>query len=228
MNKLKIGKLSLYVAAGGISPHRTLPITIDVGTNNEQFLNDPLYLGLRKPRLTGEEYFSIIDEFMAAVTHRWPNVLIQFEDFNFDSALPILKKYRNQHLCFNDDIQGTGTVTVAGLLCCMRAQKRSMSDLCHQRIVCLGAGSAGLGVVQSIANAMQEFGLSDEEAKHQFYLIDHHGLIGIERRKLSNLQRSFARDDLDDGLSLLDVIKAVSFLHFFYIFFYNFFNILNH
>ena len=160
---------------------------------------------------------------MSAVTHRWPNVLIQFEDFNFESALPILKKYRNQHLCFNDDIQGTGTVTTAGILCCLRAKKKEIKQLGEERIVCLGAGSAGLGVVQSIANTMQEIGLSEDDAKRRFYLIDKDGLLGIERRKLSHLQRSFARDDLPDGLSLLDVVKSVRPLPIPFLLFINFY-----
>ena len=107
---IPIGKLALYVAAGGINPGRVLPVMLDVGTNNEKLLNDPLYLGIKKKRLTGQEYFDVVDEFMEAITTRWPNVLIQFEDFTSDKAEVVLKKYRNKYLSFNDDIQGTGSV----------------------------------------------------------------------------------------------------------------------
>ena len=107
---IPIGKLSLYVAAGGINPGRVLPVMLDVGTDNEKLLHDPLYLGIKKKRLTGQEYFDVLDEFMLAVTTRWPKVLIQFEDFTSDKAEIVLKKYRNRCLSFNDDIQGTGSV----------------------------------------------------------------------------------------------------------------------
>lgn len=105
---IPIGKLSLYCAAGGIPPHRVLPVVLDVGTDNKQLLNDEFYLGVQKPRMRGKEYFHLVDEFMGAVRYRWPNVLVQFEDFDSSVAQPLLDKYRDRHLCFNDDIQGEG------------------------------------------------------------------------------------------------------------------------
>lgn len=146
---------------------------------------------------------------MQALTTRWPNVLVQFEDFNTSTAEPLLRKYRDKMLCFNDDIQGTGTVTTAGLLCCLKAMKLPFHAICNQKIVCLGAGSAGLGVLSSIVDAMKEEGLSEEEAKSRFYVLDADGLLGVERRSLTHLQRSFARSDLPDGINLVDTIKAV-------------------
>merc|ERR1712137_968044 len=206
---IPIGKLCLYVAAGGIHPQKVLPITIDVGTDNEDIRNDPLYLGSNMPRITGPRYFEFLDEVMQALTSRWPNVLVQFEDFNTSSAEPLLRKYRYNTLCFNDDIQGTGTVTTAGLLCCLKAMRLPYEAICEQKVICLGAGSAGLGVISSIVDAMMEEGLSEEEAKSRFYVLDKDGLLGVERRSLTRLQRSFARADLPDGASLLETIKAV-------------------
>lgn len=214
----------MYVAAGGIHPQKVLPITIDVGTDNEQIRGDPLYLGLNMPRMKGPPYFEFVDEIIQALTTRWPKVLIQFEDFNTFTAEPLLRKYREKVLCFNDDIQGTGTVTTAGLLCCLKAMKLPYSAICNQRIVCLGAGSAGLGVLGSIVDAMREEGLSEEEAKARFYVLDKDGLLGVERRSLTHLQRSFARSDLPDGLNLVETIKAVNihFLFYFFNFLFNF------
>ncbi len=117
----------MYVAAGGINPGRVLPCMIDVGTNNETLLSDPFYLGINRKRLTGEEYYNIVEEFMVAVTNRWPNVLIQFEDFTPDKAPVVLEKYKERYLTFNDDIQGTGSVIVSGILNSLRASKQSFS-----------------------------------------------------------------------------------------------------
>jgi len=161
----QIGKLSLYVAAGGIHPARVLPVTLDVGTNNEQLLNDDLYLGRQHRRVTGEEYYNLVDEFVNAVKLRWPNCLIQFEDFSNDNALTLLEKYRDKHLCFNDDIQGTGAVALAGILTALRIQGKPAKEIRNQRIVCLGGGSAGLGVINSLIDGMVEEGLSREARK---------------------------------------------------------------
>jgi malic enzyme len=122
---IPIGKLALYVAAGGINPGRVLPCMIDVGTNNQNLLADPFYLGITQKRITGDEYYKIVDEFMMAVTNRWPNVLVQFEDFTPDKAPAILEKYKDKYLTFNDDIQGTGSVIVSGVLNALRASGRS-------------------------------------------------------------------------------------------------------
>jgi len=195
------------VAAGGIFPERVLPITLDVGTDNQSLLNDPFYLGVNQLRLKGEEYFSFVDEFMEAVSNRWPHVLVQFEDFNNSSALPILKKYRNKHLCFNDDIQGTGAVALSGVLASLRAAGLPQEKIRDQRIVCLGAGSAGLGVCNGIVWAMVENGLTPDQAMNQFWLVDKDGLLGQTRGNLSKAQYPFARKDQPNGLSLFDVVK---------------------
>lgn len=172
---IPIGKLSLYCAAGGIAPHRVLPVVLDVGTENESLLNDPFYLGVPKRRLRGQDYHFLVDEFMDAVRFRWPNVLVQFEDFSSDVAQNLLDKYRENHLCFNDDIQGTGATTLAGLLSALRAKGESVNTLGDQRIVIAGAGSAGIGIAQVLKEAMIEQGRSEEEAKKAFFVIDQFG-----------------------------------------------------
>jgi malate dehydrogenase (oxaloacetate-decarboxylating)(NADP+) len=184
-------------------------VTIDVGTDNESLLADKFYLGNRLHRLKGEEYYQIIDEFLHAVYIRWPNVLVQFEDFNNEHALPLLEKYRNKYLCFNDDIQGTGAVALAGVICALRAQNLPPAALTEQRIVCLGAGSAGLGVCSSLVMGMEQEGLSQVSAHKQFWLVDRDGLVGRGRTSLTHAQMPFARDDLPNGMSLVDVIAKV-------------------
>ena len=204
---IPIGKLSLYCAAGGIAPHRVLPVVLDVGTDNEELLNDPFYIGVPKRRLKGKEYYHLVDEFMQAVRHRWPNVLVQFEDFSSDKAQNLLDKYREDHLCFNDDIQGTGATTLAGVLGALRAKGADVNSLGDQRIVVAGAGSAGIGVAQVLMQAMMEQGRTEEEAKNAFYIVDQDGLLGKDRiDQMSREQAVFARDE-DGGLSLLDVVK---------------------
>jgi len=146
---IPIGKLALYCAAGGIAPHRVMPVMLDVGTNNPVLIADPEYLGTREPRLEGEEYHDMVDEFMHAVFSRWPDVVVQFEDFESSKASALLEKYRHKYRVFNDDIQGTGCVTLAGLLSAAHNAGGSINDL---RIVCAGAGSAGLGVCSQIVD----------------------------------------------------------------------------
>jgi len=204
---IPIGKLSLYCAAGGIAPHRVLPVVLDVGTDNEELLNNPFYIGTQKKRLQGPAYYHLVDEFMQAVRHRWPKVLVQFEDFSSDKAQKLLNKYRHSQLCFNDDIQGTGATTLAGVFGALRAKGESVDALGDQRIVIAGAGSAGIGVAQVLMEAMKEQGRTEEEAKNTFFVVDQDGLLGKERaNELSAEQKLFVRDT-DGGLSLLDVIK---------------------
>mmetsp|Transcript_42799 Transcript_42799/g.103532 ORF Transcript_42799/g.103532 Transcript_42799/m.103532 type:complete len:645 (+) Transcript_42799:153-2087(+) len=204
---IPIGKLSLYCAAGGIAPHRVLPIVLDVGTDNQELLEDEFYLGAQKPRLRGPEYYHMVDEFMEAVRYRWPNVLVQFEDFDSSVAQRLLDKYRNDHLCFNDDIQGTGATTLAGLLGAIRAKGEEVTSLGDQRILIVGAGSAGIGIAQVLYGAMLEQGYTEEQAKNAFFICDQQGLIGQERiDELTPETRPFARAE-DNDMSMLDVAK---------------------
>lgn len=204
---IPIGKLSLYCAAGGIAPHRVLPVVIDAGTDNEELLKDDFYLGVQKKRLKGAEYYQLVDEFMQAVRHRWPNVLVQFEDFSSDKAQVLLNHYRHDHLCFNDDIQGTGATTLAGALGALRARGDNVHDLGKQRIVIAGAGSAGIGVAQVLMQAMIEQGRTPQEARDCFYVVDASGLLGVgDHDKLSREQRDFMRKE-DGGMPLDQVVK---------------------
>jgi malate dehydrogenase (oxaloacetate-decarboxylating)(NADP+) len=172
---IPVGKLSLYCAAGGIAPHRVLPVVLDVGTDNEELLNDDLYLGVQKRRLRGPEYYQLVDEFMSAVRYRWPKVLVQFEDFDSSVAQRLLDKYRHTHLCFNDDIQGTGATTLAGLLGALRAKGEDVNSLGDQRILIAGAGSAGIGIGQVLYQAMLEQGYSEQQARDAFFVVDQNG-----------------------------------------------------
>jgi malate dehydrogenase (oxaloacetate-decarboxylating)(NADP+) len=157
-------------------------------------------------RLKGKEYFQLIDEFMDAVRFRWPKVLVQFEDFNSSVAQKLLDKYRDKHLCFNDDIQGTGATALAGLLCALRAKGEAVTALGDQKILIVGAGSAGIGIAQLLKQAMHEQGKTEEEAKDKFFVVDQHGLLGLARAsELNPEQLKFARPN-DDRLSLVDVI----------------------
>eukprot|EP01111_Echinosteliopsis_oligospora_P010829 TRINITY_DN3431_c0_g1_i1.p1 TRINITY_DN3431_c0_g1~~TRINITY_DN3431_c0_g1_i1.p1 ORF type:complete len:585 (-),score=176.26 TRINITY_DN3431_c0_g1_i1:9-1763(-) len=209
---IPIGKLALYTAAGGIHPGRCLPVMIDSGTNNPQLLADPLYLGLQQKRITGDEYFALLDEFMHAITSRWPKVLIQFEDFETQNALPLLQKYRSNYLCFNDDIQGTGAVALAGVMSALRVQgKDPVKEIGNQRIVCVGGGSAGLGVIHGIMMGMRQAGVPEDKARKCFWVVDKDGLLGRMRENVSESQFQFLRmeDEYSDKLQLLDVIKRV-------------------
>lgn len=204
---IPVGKLSLYVAAGGVDPRRTLPVMLDCGTDNEALRNDPTYLGMTHRRLKGDEYFSLVHEFVMSVFQRWPNALLQFEDFSTVNAQAILDAYKGIKLCFNDDIQGTGAVTLAGLLGALRAQK-SGQQLRDQKIFVVGAGSAGIGVATSICQGMQHQGLTEEEANSRIWVFDDKGLIGSNRSEdsLSPQQRPFRRQDEEGDLSLQEAI----------------------
>lgn len=178
---IAIGKLSLYTACGGISPAYTLPVVLDAGTNNQQLLNDPLYMAWRHPRITGEQYDEFVDAFIQAVKRRWPNVLLQFEDFAQKNAAPLLNRYRSELCCFNDDIQGTAAVTLGYLLAASRAAGKRLRD---QKVVFLGAGSAGCGIAEQIVAEMRTEGLSEDEARRRVLMVDRFGLL---TDKLANL-----------------------------------------
>jgi malate dehydrogenase (oxaloacetate-decarboxylating)(NADP+) len=152
-------------------------VVLDVGTDNEELLQDEFYLGQQKHRTRGAEYYHMVDEFMEAVRYRWPNVLVQFEDFDSSVAQPLLDKYRHKHLCFNDDIQGTGATVLAGLLSAIRAKGDDVNSLGEQRIAIAGAGSAGIGIAQVLKQAMIEQGCSEEKAANAFYVVDQHGYV---------------------------------------------------
>lgn len=206
---IPIGKLALYCAAGGIAPHRVLPIMFDAGTNNTELLESDTYLGLQHERLEGDEYYEMLDEFMAAVYNRYPNVFLQFEDFSSDKAMNILNRYRDKYLCFNDDVQGTGAISVAGMMSALRLQGKSMETLKDQRILIAGAGSAGIGVATALADAMVMQGLTQEEACNNFYVCDINGILSSDNKDLVGEQLPFARSDSAAGLSLLDAMKQV-------------------
>ncbi|ENK2022715.1 NAD-dependent malic enzyme [Vibrio alginolyticus] len=209
---IPIGKLSLYTACGGISPAYTLPIVLDVGTNNPQRLADPMYMGWRHPRITGAEYDAFVEEFIQAVQRRWPDALIQFEDFAQKNAMPLLERYKDRVCCFNDDIQGTAAVTVGSLLA---ACKAAGTQLSKQRITFLGAGSAGCGIAEAIIAQMVSEGISDEQARSQVYMVDRWGLLQEGMPNLLDFQQRLVQkhtntkewENEGNGFSLLDVMR---------------------
>jgi malate dehydrogenase (oxaloacetate-decarboxylating) len=210
---IPIGKLSLYTLIGGIDPARTLPIVLDVGTDNAQCLEDPQYLGWRHRRIGDEEYYAFIDEFVAAVREEMPDVLLQWEDFATTHALPILDTYREKMLTFNDDIQGTAAVALGAL---QGAAKVAGRPLAEQQVVMLGAGSAGIGVLDMVRREMQAQGLSEAEATARIWVVDIEGLLTEDRTDLSEGQRRFAQSadrTADWGVSgraqLADVVHHV-------------------
>ncbi|WP_148253262.1 NAD-dependent malic enzyme [Aidingimonas lacisalsi] len=205
---IPIGKLSLYTACGGISPAYTLPIMLDVGTNNQALLDDPMYMGWRHERVSQDEYDAFLAEFIAAVKRRWPHVLLQFEDFAQGNAMPLLERYRDELCCFNDDIQGTAAVCVGTLLAACKAKGEKVSD---QRIAFVGAGSAGCGIAEQIVVAMQEEGLSEVQARARIFMVDRHGLLTRDMAGLYDFQARLAHDPASlDGWGdrgLLDVVQ---------------------
>ena len=183
---IPIGKLSLYTLIGGITPARTLPIVLDVGTDNAELLDDPQYLGWRQRRIGDEDYYAFIDEFVAAVMEELPDVLLQWEDFATVHALPILQRYRDKLLTFNDDIQGTAAVTVGALHGAAKVAGRPLSQ---QQVVMLGAGSAGIGVLDMIQREMMSEGLSERDAAARIWVVDIVGLLTDDRTDLTPEQR---------------------------------------
>ena len=187
---IPIGKLSLYTACGGISPAYTMPIMLDVGTNNEKLLNDPMYMGSRHKRISQAEYDEFIDLFINAVKRRWPQAMVQFEDFAQPNAMPILKKYQDEICCFNDDIQGTASVTVGTLLAACRTKG---TRLCDQKVVFVGAGSAGCGIAEQIICQMVAEGLSEQQARAQIFMIDRYGLLTANTPDMRDFQAALAQ-----------------------------------
>ncbi|MCF2452429.1 NAD-dependent malic enzyme [Klebsiella pneumoniae] len=211
---IPIGKLSLYTTCGGISPAYTLPIVLDVGTNNQQLLDDPLYMGWRHPRITDDEYYQFVDDVIQAIKARWPDVLLQFEDFAQKNAMPLLNRYRNEICSFNDDIQGTAAVTVGTLIA---ASRGAGSQLSEQKIVFLGAGSAGCGIAEQIIAQIVREGLSEEEARQRVFMVDRFGLLtdgmpnllAFQNKLVQKREQLQSWDTTSEALSLLDVVRNV-------------------
>ncbi|GEK15129.1 NAD-dependent malic enzyme [Aliivibrio fischeri] len=209
---IPIGKLALYTACGGISPAHTLPIVLDVGTNNPQRLADPMYMGWRHPRVTGDEYADFVEDFIQAVQRRWPEALVQFEDFAQKNAMPLLERYKNRICCFNDDIQGTAAVTVGSLLAACKAAGSSLSE---QRVTFLGAGSAGCGIAEAIIAQMVSEGISDAQARSQVYMVDRWGLLQEGMPNLLDFQQRLVQKaentkdwvSEEPNFSLVDVMR---------------------
>lgn len=190
---IPIGKLSLYTGCAGIAPNKTLPIILDVGTDNEQLLNDPLYIGWRHKRIRGAEYDEFIDKFVTAVKKRFPKVLLQWEDFAQPNALKLLNRYKNELCTFNDDIQGTASIVVGALLAATIA---SGVPLSKQKIIVVGAGSAGVGIANLILDAMVDDGIIREDAYKAFFMVDRYGLITDNIESL-DFQKPFSRKSSD-------------------------------
>lgn len=209
---IPIGKLSLYTACGGISPAYTLPVMLDVGTNNEKLLNDPMYMGARHTRVSEDEYDEFLDMFMVAAQRRWPGVMIQFEDFAQPNAMPLLNRYRDRYCCFNDDIQGTAAVTLGTILAACRVNNTRLRD---QRIAFVGAGSAGCGIAEMLISQMVREGLDDASARAQVFMVDRYGLVTEGMTGLRDFQAALQQPKAriadwqfeGDWASLLDVVQ---------------------
>ena len=210
---IPIGKLSLYSACAGIDPATTLPIVLDVGTNNEERLADPLYIGWRNKRISGQDYFDFLELFVQAVKRKWPDVLLQFEDFAQTHAAPLLERYRDQLCTFNDDIQGTAAVTVGTL---MSAVKVAGERLCDQNVAFLGAGSAGCGIAEQMIAAMVREGITEPEARSRFFMVDRPGLLHDRITGLLPFQQKLLQpharvktwaSNAKGEISLLDVVQ---------------------
>lgn len=212
---IPIGKLALYTLCAGIHPATTLPILLDVGTDNPALLNDPLYLGWRHERVKGADYDAFIEKFVSAVKKRWPHTLLQWEDFSKRNAARLLDRYRDALCTFNDDIQGTGAVTAAGLLAAVRASGRPLTE---ERVVILGAGSAATGIGDQIVLALEKAGVPTEKARRALWLVDTQGLVHTGRPDLESTKKRFAQPretlrgwtlDRSEGYGLADVVRNV-------------------
>lgn len=208
---IAIGKLMVYTAAAGIDPSQVLPVSIDAGTNNQKLLDDPLYLGNRHKRVSGAQYYDVIDKFVEAEQKLFPDSLLHFEDFGRDNAQVILDKYKDQIATFNDDIQGTGMVVLAGILGALNISKESIKD---QKILSFGAGTAGMGIANQILDELMQAGLTEEEAKQHFYAVDKQGLLFDDTEGLTPAQKAFTRkrsefSNADELTNLEAVVKAV-------------------
>jgi len=202
---IPIGKLALCTACAGVPPQYCLPVVLDVGTNNQALLDDPLYFGLRQDRVRGEEYIAFVDEFVAAVQSLYPKCCIQWEDFANINAVPILERYRNEICTFNDDIQGTAGVALAGILASLGITRQKITD---QRFLFLGAGSAGTGIAELISQAMAGTGMDINEARRRNALFDINGLLVTSRKDLAEFQKPFAQDRAPIS-TFVEAVKAL-------------------
>jgi malate dehydrogenase (oxaloacetate-decarboxylating)(NADP+) len=202
---IPLGKLALYTACAGVPPKHCLPIVLDVGTNNHELLEDPLYLGLRQARVRGNEYMSFVDEFVSAVQALYPKCCIQWEDFANINAVPILARYRDRTCTFNDDIQGTAGIALAGIYAALRITGQKLTD---QRFLFLGGGSAGTGIAELIGQAMTMEGMDIREARSRNALFDVNGLLVTSRTDLADFQKPFAEDRAPIS-SFVDAVRAI-------------------
>jgi malate dehydrogenase (oxaloacetate-decarboxylating) len=210
---IPIGKLSLYTACGGISPAYTLPVMLDVGTNNEKLLADPMYMGARHKRIEQAEYDEFVDMFIKAIHRRWPEVMLQFEDFAQPNAMPLLERYRDKICCFNDDIQGTAAVAVGTILAACKSKNTQLSK---QKVVFVGAGSAGCGIAEQIIQQMCREGISDAQARSQVFMVDRFGLLSEGMQGLRDFQQRLIQSNdaikewsfSGEFASLLDVVNC--------------------
>lgn len=208
---IAVGKLMVYTAAAGIDPSQVLPVVLDAGTNNDKLLNDPLYLGNHHSRIIGDKYYEFVDKFVESAERLFPNLYLHFEDFGRDNAANLLNKYKDKITTFNDDIQGTGIITLAGILGALNISKQKMTD---QIYLCFGAGTAGAGITKRIYDEFIQEGLSEKEARKHFYMVDKQGLLFDDDTTLTPEQKPFARsrsefDNADELTNLLAVVKAV-------------------
>jgi malate dehydrogenase (oxaloacetate-decarboxylating)(NADP+) len=208
---IPVGKLALYTACAGIDPTTCLPITVDVGTNNESLLEDPLYLGHQHPRISGQMYQELFDEFIDSVQDVFPDTIIQFEDFSTENAFNHLNRYRDRARVFNDDIQGTASVALAGLLSALRITNQKLED---QKILFLGAGEAGIGIGDMISLAMQESGLSEEQARQNNWFMDSSALVCSSRTNLAQHKLRYAHqhDAIGDFTEAIKILKPTAII----------------
>ena len=208
---IPIGKLSLYTACAGLHPRYCLPIMLDVGTNNQALIDDPLYIGLRQRRLSGAALDEIIEEFVAASQQVFPGIVIQFEDFANHNAFRLLHKYRNRVCCFNDDIQGTASVTVAGVFSALRVTRKRMAE---QTFLCLGAGEAASGISELLAAAMAADGLTPEQARARCWMVDSKGLVVASRSGLAEHKKAFAHEHepVSDFIGAVKALKPTAII----------------
>jgi len=208
---IPIGKLALYTACSGIHPTHCMPVMLDVGTNNESLLNDPLYNGLERHRVRGEDYDELVEEFIMAAQEVFPGVLIQLEDFGNTNAFRLLEQYRNQVPLFNDDIQGTGAVAISGVIGALRI---TGSELADQKILFLGAGEAGIGIADVFVAALSEQGVPASEAREQCWFVDSTGLLVSSREKMAEHKKPYAHDHppLDSFLDAVRTLKPTAIL----------------